>query len=423
MGEHRVSMLSASLRRFEDPARSSDPRIRTLVARLAALEPAPAPRAHFRAELRAQLVAVAPRLVAEGPTIEARRPTETATVVLPAAKPAKSSLASAVGWTSRISIARPLAVVTAVIAVFAMLLGGATWISKKALPGDALYSLKRANENVALSLAPDDAAKGREYLKLARTRAEEVWDLVSLTSSIAVGPGANAASGVNPHTAKLMTTTLDSADSDTRNAAKLLDVEAVRSGSSEPLKSMISWARGQLDVLQGIADRLGSGALHDRVAASSKLTAAASTRATALHADLSCHCLDRVATDEFGPMPCLAACPALPGPAQQPTAPAKTTPQPAPGGSTATVPGSGPTAPAASTTVTVSVPDVPTATTTVTVDVPTVPSVPITSQDEETSPTPIPVTPITPPDQPTPTADAASPTDACATYELSTCGS
>src|SRR4051812_7061057 len=70
MGEHRVSMLG-SLRRYEDPARSSDPRIRAVVAGLSTLEIAPPARAHFRAELRSQLVAVAPRLVAEGLSAEA----------------------------------------------------------------------------------------------------------------------------------------------------------------------------------------------------------------------------------------------------------------------------------------------------------------------------------------------------------------
>jgi hypothetical protein len=407
MAEHRVSMLSASLRRFEDPARSSDPRIRSLVAQLAAVEPAPAPRAHFRAELRAQLVAVAPRLIAEGPAIETRLPTETASKPLHATKPAKSRLGSAAGWTSRISIARPLAAVTAVVAVFAMLLGGAVWVSKKALPGEALYSLKRANENVALSLAPDDAAKGREYLKLARTRAEEVSALVSRTSSMAGGSGASAAGGLNASTATLISKTLDSADSETRNGAKLLDAAAVRSGSAAPLKALTSWAPTQLARLQSIADRVGSGAVHDRVAASSTVTSQAFSRAKALHADLGCDCLDRSTTDELGPMPCTSGCSTAPHPAKQSTAPTKTK-QPAKTSSNSpTVTGSG----SNSTTGTVPLN-------------PTVSSVPSTSDGSVTIPLPITLPPITLPGQQspstTPNTDASS-THTCTVNLLGIC--
>src|SRR5438105_343143 len=64
MSEHRVTMLGASWRRLEDPARSRDPRVRALVGALAAL-PSPAPTDEFRAELRAQLIAIAPRIISE----------------------------------------------------------------------------------------------------------------------------------------------------------------------------------------------------------------------------------------------------------------------------------------------------------------------------------------------------------------------
>jgi hypothetical protein len=401
MAKHRVSMLSASLRRFEDPARSSDLRIRSLVAQLATVEPAPAPRVHFLAELRTQLVALAPRLIAEGPAIQTRRPTQGVSRPLPAAKPVKFRLGSAVGWTSKISIARPLAAVTAVIAVCAVLLGSATWVSKKALPGDALYSLKRANENLTLSLAPDDAAKGREYLKLARTRADEVSELVSRASSMAAGPGANAAAGVNAHTATLIASTLGSADSDTRNGARRLAAAAVHSGSTEPLQAMANWAPSQLKRLQAIADRLGSGVLHDRLSALTKLTAMALTRAKALHADLGCKCLDKAATDELGPVPCPTGC--AQDPAKHTTAPTKTR-QPFHGGTTTTVPVTGPNAPTAPVTVHV---------------LPSIPSVPVTSRIRVTIPMPIPMPPITLPSQPPP--PGATSTRVCKVYVMGIC--
>ena len=73
MGEHRVALLGASWRRSEDPATSRDPRMRAVVGALATL-PAPPMRAEFRAELRAQLVAITPRIVAESAPADRLRP-------------------------------------------------------------------------------------------------------------------------------------------------------------------------------------------------------------------------------------------------------------------------------------------------------------------------------------------------------------
>ncbi|MCU1658224.1 MAG: hypothetical protein JWO57_2880 [Pseudonocardiales bacterium] len=321
MAEHRVSMLSASLRRYEDPERSADPRIRQLVAELRELEPAPAPRAHFRAELRAQLVAVAPRLVAEGTHSE-----HPAAVV--AVEPEPRSLAqrfgTIAGQVRRLSLGRPLAIVTAVVAVFALLLGGAVWVSKKALPGDTLYALKRANENVQLSLTAGGTARGKQYLSFASTRADEVTDLLNRTSASALGAGPSAAGGVNPHTATLITSTLGSADSDVRAAAQLLGGQAVRNGSTDSLGVLTSWSPGQLTKLQAIVSRLPAGALHDRAASSAQLVSDALTRAGALQRMIGCSSLASAPTDALGPVPG-PVCTLPPAPSR-PSGPGTTTP-------------------------------------------------------------------------------------------------
>src|SRR5262249_41565514 len=58
--------LVAVLRRYPDPASSPDPLISSLLHRLATVPPPPGPSPDFTAQLHAQLVAVTPRLVAEG---------------------------------------------------------------------------------------------------------------------------------------------------------------------------------------------------------------------------------------------------------------------------------------------------------------------------------------------------------------------
>jgi len=286
MAEHRASMLGGRLRRYEDPARSRDPRIREIVTALATLDPAPAPRAHFRAELRAQLVAVAPRLVAESATEE-----------LPAVKgqaaPEKQSVGR--GLLSGLRLSRPLAAVACAVVVLTMLLGGAVLISRNALPGDTLYGIKRASENAQYALAQSSSERARLKLTFAGHRLEEVQDLL---------PGGTGPATVSPHVASLVKSTLSSADSDVMTAAKTLGEQAVQNNSAKPLQTMTSWAPGELHRLSGIIERLPSGPVKDRAEASYTLLNDAYVRASALQAEAGCACLHSTTSDKLGPVPC-----------------------------------------------------------------------------------------------------------------------
>src|SRR5439155_23146175 len=61
------------------------------------------------------------------------------------------------------ALRRPLVAIASAAAVLVLLLGVAVWMSSSSLPGDSLYGVKRASENVQLSLASGDAEKGRTY--------------------------------------------------------------------------------------------------------------------------------------------------------------------------------------------------------------------------------------------------------------------
>jgi Domain of unknown function (DUF5667) len=287
-------------RRYPDPATSSDPVISALVNRLAAIPP-PKPDPEFRAELRAQLVAVTPRLVAEGVTAEdsaeTRRGTDRALAALRAA------------WR-RVPLRRPLVAVGILLAVFALLLTGALLLSRTTLPGDSLYGLKRASENVQLSLTSGDGARGKEYLTLAKRRVDEAAKL--LARSGASGPA--AAGSINAHTAGLITGTLTDGDSDLRNASRLLTGRAARTSSADPLQTLLKWSPGQASRLTAIANRIPAGALHNRAVSSKLLTDRVLERANRLHADLGCNCLIQTSSDDLGPLPCTSPCrPAPPG--------------------------------------------------------------------------------------------------------------
>jgi hypothetical protein len=319
MSEHRVSVLGSGLRRFEDPAESSDPQIRRLVAHLRTVDYAPAPREAFRAELRSQLVAVAPRIIAEG--APATAPTAAA-----AAGPRRS-----VGSVLRsIPIARPLGVAASVITVFALLLGGAVWLSQKSLPGDTLYGLKRASENVRLSLTSGDTDRGHEYLSLATTRVKEAQDLTGRTS--ALGEGVTADSAISSHTAALIKSTLNSADSDVKSGSSLLGDQAVDSDSAKPLDIMKGWAPDQLNRLETLASALPAGSVKSHALSSWNLVKAAQTRAKTLTPRVACNCLKTTKSDYLGPQP--TASPSVPTHPAGTSSPTKPNPRATTGRST-----------------------------------------------------------------------------------------
>lgn len=333
MSEHRVAMLGASWRRLEDPTRSRDPRVLAVVGALATL-PRPEPRPAFRAELRAQLVAITPRLVAEG---SADASTMVEIVPRPSPRPAPVPAAHADGFLARLPrlhLGRPLTVAASVIVAFALLLGGAVWMSRKALPGDTLYGLKRASEQVQLATAGSATAKAHDYLDFAATRVQEVRELLQRAGTSAEGRGPQAAGGVDANTAQLIASNLSSADSDVKSATSLLGKQAIAQKSAAPLDTLTKWAPGQLARLRAVNAAMPSASLQQRVDSSSNLVATAVQRVTALAPDLGCSCLSDADSDSLGPVPC-GQCvrPATgPSPSQQPAARSSAASSGAPGG-------------------------------------------------------------------------------------------
>ena len=294
-------MLGDARRRRVDPARSADPRVRRLVAALATLEIAPTPSPEFRSELRTQLVAVTPRLVAEG-------------VTTPDASE-QSRRTRAGRKTGFAVLRRPLVATACLLTTLLLVLGGAVWLSRSALPGEVLYGLKRASENTEYALAGSATDKGKLKLHFAATRIQEVGDLVPGTSALALGPGLLADGLLSDNTATLVQQTLDSADDDIRAAAQMLGAAAVHSGSSSPLDAIISWAPPQQHAMHVIAARLPKGETLANAVATWSLIRAARARAAQLKADLGCGCLSSSGTDALGPVPCSHPCanPGMPG--------------------------------------------------------------------------------------------------------------
>ena len=327
-----MTKMSASFGRFADPSTSSKPEVRDLLDRLATLPPGPNMSADFRRDLRTQLVAIAPRVMGTASADE-----------LPALD-ASPQLIRALALANRhITVDVPeaktkrrrprmyqvaTAAVTMMVALFATLVG----LSQNSIPGDSLYGLKRFGEDVHMTFTRGDEAKGRLNLEHSSTRVDEVGDLLSRASALAIDvPGAHgrsvsAAGGINTHTATLIEHTLADAKSEMKTGIVQLTRAATAKHSAAPLQGISAMIGSQLDRLKAIADRLPAGALHDAALSAVQLTEEAQQRSTDISNSASCSCSQNTGSDELGPLPCphTSTCLQATGPELPTTTPATT---------------------------------------------------------------------------------------------------
>ena len=248
-----------------------------LIARLRGLPEQPRPDPRFAAELRSQLVAIAPRIVAESAD-EQRRPS-----------PSRHRRPS----RGLARVRRPLLAIGGAAAVLVLLLGLAVSLSGSALPGQSLYGLKRASEDFKLSVSGgSDAEKGLQYLKLAHTRVTESAKLV----------GATTASDAK---ADLVASTLRTADSETRNGLRLIGKAALDSRSTKPAASIPAWAKGQTTAITALVADLPAGSTGlAQAKASLALLERVRTRVDQWMTDFTKGCLSAARSDDLGPKGC-----------------------------------------------------------------------------------------------------------------------
>jgi hypothetical protein len=258
--------------RKRGPGRSATER--DLISRLRQLPPTPGPDAEFSGELRAQLVAITQRVVAES-TSEA--------VPRRAARRA--------GFLRRVR--RPLIAAVSAATVLVVLLGLAVWVAHSALPGQSLYGIKRASENFSLSLAGSDTGKGKEYLQQATSRATETTKLVG-----------EPAAPVSGQLTKLLGSTLSSADSDTRNGVRLLARAALDQHSATPLAGLSDWIGQQTARFTELQSRLPAGSARTRAQSSLVLLQQVAVRLGQWKSQFNCGCLSPNRVDDIGPLPC-----------------------------------------------------------------------------------------------------------------------
>lgn len=196
----------------------------------------PGPTGEFRDQLRARLMAAA----AAGPVatpVGARHAASRRFYAGTRPSPVAAGFGS---WQRRIVAA----CAGAGIAVAGM--GTVAVASTSALPGDTLYGVKRTVEDVRLSLARGDAARGAQYLSLAGTRLSEAERVVTSAGG----------QPVNDATVRKLRATFGDMAAATRKGSTLLTGEYRRTGEEKALRPLQRFTGSQRQRIQDIQPRL-----------------------------------------------------------------------------------------------------------------------------------------------------------------------
>lgn len=238
----------------------------------------------FRAELRTMLVAAAMR---DGVGITSVTPPDGDRVRQ------RRSAGALAGTGSRISKRlRTRGAIVIGVAAGTLALSGMSAASGDALPGDALYGIKRSTERAQLALASSDVSRGQLYLEFAKTRVAE-------------------ATAVQEDPAGLVAVLTDM-DAETRQGVRLLNTAAVARRDPAALDVVNRFVDEQQRRVAALLEGQPP-VTRTRVLESLTLLESVTRRTGALRTALNCGATG-VGTDLLGPLPdiCQAA-----GPGQQ----------------------------------------------------------------------------------------------------------
>lgn len=255
----------------------SDDRLTELAAighTLSAVRPAVQVDPEFRTGLRAMLVATAERDGIGDPA-----PSEPAPGVHTAVPAPRAAGLFARGTGRRI---RARGAIVLGVAAGALAVSGISAASENAVPGDALYGVKRSTERAQLAMAGSDITRGQLSLGFARTRLDE----------------AAALAGDSPDFPPV----LDDMDNDTRQGIRVLTTSAMARKDATPLDAIETFVTGQRHVIAPLLDRLATGN-RTRAMTSMGLLDDIVRRADGLRSALGCDSDATAGSDSLGPRP------------------------------------------------------------------------------------------------------------------------
>jgi hypothetical protein len=141
---------------------------------------------------------------------------------------------------SRLSLPVILRPAFAAAAIFVLVLAGATSAAASSLPGDTLYPVKRATEDVRLALTFDDVARTQLLSELTDRRLEELAEIVKRRPASAPTATQEYADAVN-NFANALDELRVAESADKRKAA-----QALAAAAREKHKAVLDAVKGQL---------------------------------------------------------------------------------------------------------------------------------------------------------------------------------
>jgi hypothetical protein len=207
------------------------------------------------------------------------------------------------------------------LALVFSLAGMSLLLARDALPGDALYGIKRTAEAASLGLTFGDESKALKHLEFASARVTEIETLAQRYPNPSDAPVGG------------YLTALSDFDNDASAGSRQLVALATRNDGRQ-LESLRAWAGQQADRLGAVATRL-PGAARNRQGASLALLSKIETRADALLTRMQCYQITTGSFDDVGALPATGVCERVPGatvpPAVQGTEAGRVGPPAAPG--------------------------------------------------------------------------------------------
>ncbi|HEX5404083.1 MAG TPA: DUF5667 domain-containing protein [Pseudonocardiaceae bacterium] len=186
-------------------------------------------------------------------------------------------------------------------AVFCLVLalsGMTLLLSRHALPGDALYGVRRTVESATLGLTSGDQGKGTKHLEYAADRISDIESLAARYPDLADSPVGD------------YVTAFADFDADARAGTADLTSYATDHGDGV-LVTLRTWAADQATRIKQVEPKLPTAA-RDAAARSVTLIGRIIQRANAVAARNDCFTITSGATDDLGVLPATGRCDAPP---------------------------------------------------------------------------------------------------------------
>jgi hypothetical protein len=182
----------------------------------------------------------------------------------------------------------------AAFCVVLALSGMTVLLARHALPGDALYGIRRTVESASLGLTSGDDGKGRKYLEFAADRVGDIESLAARYPDPADSPVGD------------YLTAFADFESDARAGTADLTGYAANHGDGV-LATLVTWAGQQAQRIRQVEPKLPAAA-RAQAAAGERLLARIVQRADAIAARGDCYTITSGATDDLGVLPATGPC-------------------------------------------------------------------------------------------------------------------